>query len=167
MEKETIKKIFDFLEEKEGMEIPHSLLISIEKLKLIQNLENHPDGTQYRYNGVLDLSGSNITKLPSDLYVNGFLNFNRCQQLTELPTKLHVEGGLNLMRTTIKKLPDNLYVGGTLWLYGTKIQDIPNNLYVGLNLHIENAPLANKYKDDEIREIVVSTSGEIRGKIYR
>ena len=60
MERNTIENILNFLEEKEGMELPESWFESIEKLKLIKRLENHPDGTQYRYDGDLELSYSNI-----------------------------------------------------------------------------------------------------------
>jgi hypothetical protein len=46
MERNTIENILNFLEEKEGKELPKKWFDSIEKLKLIKQLENHPDGTQ-------------------------------------------------------------------------------------------------------------------------
>jgi hypothetical protein len=165
MKTETIEKILNFLEEKEGMELPESWFESIEKLELVKELENHPDGTQYRDQNTLDLSITNLTKLPNDLYVEGSLNLIDCPQLTKLPNKLYVGEDLYLKNSNITKLPDNLYVGESLMITGTNIKEIPNKLYVGWNLYIENTPLAKKYTDEEIYKIVASTGGEIRGRI--
>ena len=49
MNRNTIEKIFNFLKEKEGKEIPEAWLDFIAKEKFIQELENHPDGIQYKY----------------------------------------------------------------------------------------------------------------------
>ncbi len=146
MKIETIEKIFNFLEEKEGKGLPRELVKLITNPKLIKELENHPDGTQYRYKGDLDLSTTNITKLPNDLYVTGSLNLYECEQLT--------------------KLPDNLYVGDYLNISYTNITEFPDNLYVGFDLYIDGTPLAEKYTDEEIYKIVASTGGEIRGRIF-
>ena len=74
MKTEIIKNILTFLKEKEGHELPKARIDLIKKLKLIQELENYPDGTQYKHRGSLDLSDSTIRKLPNDLYIDG--NFN-------------------------------------------------------------------------------------------
>ena len=148
MNRETIKNIFNFLNEKEDKEIPQTVLNFIAKEKFIQELENHPDDVQYRYEGDLGLKNSNITKLPNDLYVDGLLNLRYCDQLT--------------------KLPDKLYVGGWLDIRGcNQLTELPNNLYVGGNLWLANAPLANNYTDDEIIEMITSKGGTIIGKIHR
>ena len=161
MKRETIEKILNFLNEKEGKEFPQTW-------NLIENLETHPDGVQYRYEGYLNLIESNITKLPNDLYVDGNLSLIDCKQLTELPGKLHVYGILSLRHSNqLTKLPDNLYVKESLDLCGTNIEKLPNNLYVGVNLYINNTPLAKKYTDDEIREMITSKGGTIKGRIIR
>jgi hypothetical protein len=161
MKPETIEKIFNFLEEKEGMEVP-------EKWSLIREFENHPDDIQYRYNGNLILSRTNIKKLPDNLYVDGNLNLFNCKQLTELPTKLYVGKNLDLYGCTqLTKLPDNLYIGGRFTLDNTNIANIPDNLYVEDNIFIYNTPLSRKYIDKQIREIAASTGGEIKGQIFR
>jgi len=170
MKIETIEKIFKFLEEKEGKGLPERLFESIKRLKFIKfinELENHPDGVQYRYDGHLFLSDSNITKLPNDLYVTGILNLYDCKRLTKLPDKLYVGATLSLENTNISEIPDNLYVVGNLLLIGTSIEEIPNNLYVGRSLVIYKTPLAEKYTDEEIFEIVASTGGKINGQIIR
>jgi len=166
MEAKTIEKIFNFLQNNEGKEIPSKWFDLMKKLKLIEELENHPDGSQYRYEGNLDLYDEQLTKLPNDLYVDGWLGLSHCQQLTKLPDKLYVGKTLSISKTNIKELPDNLYVGGNLFLIGTSIEEIPNNLYVGKNLFIKDTPLAKKYTDEEIREMITSKGGTMIGKIH-
>jgi hypothetical protein len=158
MEKETLKNILDFIEANEGRDVP-------QKWKLIEILETYPDGTKYKHNDDLVLTNSMITKLPNDLYVNGYLMVNRCKQLKELPNNLHVERVFACNKTSIEELPNNLYVGSDLHIQNTQIKEIPNNLYVGGDFFINNTPLADKYTDDEIRKMITSTGGEVREKI--
>ena len=88
--------------------------------------------------------------------------------IKKLPDKLHVEGKLDLSGCKqLTELPDNLYVKDSLVLYGTNITELPNNLYVGRNLDIYNTSLAKKYTDDEIREMITSKGGTIKGRIIR
>ena len=166
MKTETIEKILNFLKEKEGKEIPRKWFISI--IKLIEKLENHPDGIQYRREGYLELGYTNIKKLPNDLYVDDYLNLAYCNQLTELPDKLYVGRSLYLEGCKqLTKLPDNLYVGYHLFLNAVGITEIPNNLYVEGDFVISGTPLDKKYTDEEIYEIVTSTGGKIGGQIIR
>jgi len=168
MKTETIENILNFLQEKEGKEIPKSWFKLIEKLKLIKEIENHPDDIQYRYKGDLVLKNSNITKLPNDLYVTGNCYLYNSYQLKVLPIKLHVGGNLDLADCVhITELPDNLYVGRVLSLHKTKISNFPNNLYVGEDLYIINTPLANKYTTyNQMLKIFKSTGGKINGRIF-
>ena len=148
MKAETIEKILNFLKEKEGKRLPINWKIFLAKENIIRKLENHPDGTQYKHRGSLDLNKSKITKLPNDLYVDGYLNLRYCRYLTELPNNLYVGGYLNLADCKqLTELPDNLYVGGDLGIYYTAI--------------------AQKYSSDEIREMITSKGGTLIGKIYR
>ena len=103
MEKETIENIFTFLKTRERKEIPQEWINFKKKDKLIKELEDHPNGIQYRYEGNLNLSYSNITKLPNDLYVSGELDLRGCKQL--------------------EKLPNNLYVGIDLYIGNTPLAD--------------------------------------------
>jgi len=168
MERNTIENILNFLKEKEDKEIPERWFDLIEKLKLIKELENYTDGVQYRYNGNLVLNNSNIKKLPNDLYVDGSLFLWDCAKLTKLPDNLYVGKNLDLWGCEqLTKLPDKLYVGQSLIMIGTSIEEIPNNLYVGGDIYIYDTPLAKKYTDEEIYEIVTSTGGKIIGKIFR
>jgi hypothetical protein len=169
MEINTIEKILNFLQEKEGKELPKKWFDSIEKLKLLKELENHPDGAQYKYKGDLVLNNSTITKLPNDLYVTGCLDLYNCKQLTKLPDNLYVGGFLRLWDCVeITKLPNDLYVGSFLDLDGCKkLTELPDNLFVNGALHITNTPLVKKYTDEEIYKILALTGGRIRGKTYR
>jgi len=168
MEKNTIENILNFLETNEDKQIPSKWFDLMKKLELIKELETHPDGTQYRYNGKLVLNNSNIKKLPNDLYVDGSLFLWDCAKLTKLPDKLHVGKNLDLWGCEqLTKLPDNLYVDESLIMIGTSIEEIPDNLYVSGDIYIYDTPLAKKYTDEEIYEIVTSTGGELVGKIFR
>ena len=79
--------------------------------------------------GVLDLSDSDITKLPNKLTVNGNLDLEN-SKITELPDNLTIYGSLYLENAKIAELPDNLTVNGSLWIEYTKITKLPDNLTV-------------------------------------
>ena len=152
MKAETIEKILNFLEDKEGMEIPQKWYEVKNQLNLVMTLKNHPDDTQYKHYGdllfnVSSLVKSSITKLPKDLYVTRGFYLNNIQQPLELSDKLHVVKDFYMYRSNVSELPKYLYVGG--------------------NLNIKGTPLADKYTDEEIYKIVASRGGEIKGDIIR
>ena len=160
MNRNTIENIFNFLKEKEGKELPKNW-------NIIERLENHPDDIQYRYDGILSLSDSNITKLPNDLYVDGSLYLVETN-ITKLPDKLYVDRSLSLRHCNqITELPNKLHVGGILSLSETNISELPNKLYVRRDLYINDTPLSDKYTDEEITEMIASKGGTLIGKIYR
>ena len=147
MNNEALKNIFLFLEKKEGKAIPKKYIDLLSGSELIKLLETHTSAVQLVTNDI-HLERSNITKLPADLYVDGFLILANCTQL--------------------EKLPDKLYVKGSLYLEGCKeLINFPSKLYVGRNVLIGDTPLANRYTDEQIRDIVASTGGEIIGFILR
>ena len=144
MEKETIENIFTFLKTRERKEIPQEWINFKKKDKLIKELENHPNGIQYRYEGNLNLSYSNITKLPNDLYVSGELDLRGCKQLEKLPNNLYVKYSLDIIGCDqLTELPDKLHVGNHLDLRNLQITNLPNELYVGGLLVLKNTPLDN------------------------
>jgi len=173
MNKKTIEKIFNFLKEKEDKQLPTSWKVFLAKENIIEYIiakfGNHPDGTQYIHNGYSNLGNRNIKKMPKDFYTDGDLDLSDSKQLTELPDKLYIGGFLDLGQCNqITKLPDNLYVNDWLDLDNCEqITELPKNLYVGGNLYIRNTPLVKKYTNEEIREIVTSTGGQIIGDIFR
>jgi len=111
MEKEQLKRIFDFLEEKEEHRAPF-----LWKFK------------------------NNEPLIEEDLNVKGDLNLHY-SKITSLPKGLKVGGYLSLYLIDITSLPNDLTVDGALFLMGSKITSLPEGLKVGGNLHIDNTPL--------------------------
>lgn len=189
MKRETIIKIFDFLKNKEHKDLPEKCLDLLSDRELIKIFETHPDDSQFVYDGSvylydeyiiklpndlyvkggLYLSGSNIKQFPTNLHVRGNLYLFDCEQITELPTNLRV--GISLELGGCKKLtelPNDLFVGGEyLAIECTNITELPTNLRVEGDFVISGTPLAKKYTDEEIYEIVASTGGKIVGEIKR
>ena len=62
-------------------------------------------------------------------------------------------------------LPKGLKVGDWIDLEGSKVSSLPEGLEVGTRLYIENTPLAERYTDEEIREMI--KPGFINGEIIR
>ena len=135
MEKEQLKRIFEFLEEKENHNVPF----------LWKLINNEP-------------------LIEEELNVEGSLNLNN-SKITQLPKGLKVKGGLYLENTNIKSLPEDLRVEFSLNLSYTKIESLPKGLKVFGVLRIWNTPIAKKYGDEEIREMI--KPGFIKGDIYR
>jgi hypothetical protein len=87
MKKETLKNIFNFIEEKDGNTLPLLLKLQI-GAKLTEE--------QLNIEGDLDLSDINIPSLPKDLKVGG---------------------DLSIEATYIASLPKGLQVGGDLYIH--------------------------------------------------
>lgn len=134
MEKEQLIRIFDFLEEKENINKPF-------KWKLLNNEPFAEDDLDVKYD--LNLEGANITSLPENLKVGGYLE---------------------LYKTKFKPLPEGLEVVGDLSLMSTLITLLPKGLKVHKDLQIWNTELT-KYSDDELRDMI--KPGFIKGKIIR
>ena len=149
MNNEALKNIFLFLEKKEGKVIPKKYIDLLSGSKLIKLLETHTSAVQLVTNDI-HLERSNITKLPADLYVDGFLILANCTQLEKLPDKLYVDGYLDLKNCIqLTKLPDELYVGVDLDLTNcTKLTELPDNLHVGDNLNLRNCTKLTELPDN-------------------
>jgi hypothetical protein len=154
MEKETIKKIFDFLEENDNRKTPF--------LWKIMNNEPFTDD-ELHIKDDLDLSHSNITSLPEGLKVGGSLILSGLK-ITSLPKSLEVKGSLSLYRSEITSLPEGLKVGYDLILTYSTITSLPRGLKVGGYIYIFGSKLT-RYTDDELREMI--KPGYIKGKINR
>ena len=124
MEKQTLKRIFKFLEEKEEHKAP-----------FLWKLEN------------------NIPLTEEDLNIEGDLNLHSYKKLTSLPKGLKVGGSLSLIFASIESLPEGLKVGSNLYLQHSKITSLPEGLEVGDNIYISSSKLKN-HTNDELREMV-------------
>jgi hypothetical protein len=111
MQKEQLKRIFEFLEEKGEHRTPL-------KFKLLNNVPLTEEDLNIE--GILDLSFSSIKSLPEGLKVGGTLS---------------------LEYSTIQTLPEGLKVGGTLDLEHSRITNLPKGLEVGEHLYIKNTQL--------------------------
>jgi hypothetical protein len=111
MEKETLKKIFEFLEENGEHNAP-----------ILWKLKNNTP----------------ITK--DDLIVKFGLSLWGVD-ITSLPEGLEVERKLVLSYSNITSLPEGLKVGSNLHLEYTKTPSLPKRLEVGGNLFIERTAL--------------------------
>ena len=111
MKKEALKRIFEFLQEKEEQNPPF-------KWKLLNNKPLLEDD--------LDVKG--------DLYLSS-------TEIDSLPEDLKVKYSLFLENTTITYLPEGLKVGHNLYLYNSRINSLPKGLQVGGSLSIRHTPL--------------------------
>ena len=155
MEKEQLKRIFDFLEEKEQQNPPFMWKLKNDIPLTEEDLDIEGD---------LDLTNSNIESLPEGLEVSGDLILSYCENINSLPEGLIVRGNLHLSYSNITSLPKGLKVGGSLYIQRTKIKSLPEGLEVGGYLNINTTPLT-KYTDDQLREMIYP--GFIKGKIWR
>ena len=101
MKKETLKRIFDFLENKENKKNKGKGTL---RWKFIFN----EPLTKYELivNGDLNLANSKITYLPEGLEVVGGLDLKNCTSLTSLPEGLKVRGFLDIKHTQLKNYTD-------------------------------------------------------------
>ena len=108
MEKETLKRVFDFLEEKEGQKIPFLW-------KLLNNIPLTKEDLIVK--GDLNLEDSEITSLPEGLTIEGDFFFYHSP--VELPKGLKVGNHLSLIGPSITSLPKGLEVLGWLFITDT------------------------------------------------
>ena len=158
MEKETLKKILDFIKENEGIAPKHygSLEWKI--------LFNEPfTKEQLNIDGNLNLENSKITSLPKGLKVDGYLSL-AYSKIEELPKGLEVDGDLDLYGCAkLESLPEGLYVGGALFLNNcNKLKSLPKGLKVDGGLNITYTSLT-KYSEEELRKMI--KPGFVRGDI--
>ena len=106
MEKEALKRIFEFLEENEEHNAPL-------KWKLINNIPLRKE--ELNIYGGLDLSDLGITSLPEGLTIHRDLDLNS-SKVEILPKGLEVWGDLDISLTNIESLPRGLKVHGDLYL---------------------------------------------------
>jgi len=101
------------------------------------------------WDGDVKVSGSDVTALPENLVVGGWLDL-RYTNIIQLPAGLKVGGSLYLQHTKITELPEDLKVGGFLDLSSTKITHLPEGLEVG-NIYLSSKLAAsNQTKIDLI-----------------
>jgi len=160
MEKETLKNIFNFLEENERHQTPF-LWKWVNNIPLTEKDLN--------IEGELDLTNTDIKSLPDGLKVAGDLNLTETD-MRLLPERLEVAGNLYLDHSFIKSLPKDLKVGGFLSIEATYIASLPRGLQVGGDLYLNDSDL-HKYIDyndnNELKDIIkkMVEPGYIKGNV--
>jgi len=125
MKKETLKNIFEFIEEEGEHKAPF----------MWKWLTNEPlTEDDLHIKGDLDLTYSNIESLPEGLNVSGDLNLTFCENISSLPE------GLIVRRNLIVEDCSQLY-------------SLPKGLKVGGTLYINTSPLG-EYSEGELRNMV-------------
>ena len=115
-----------------------------------QKVQEYIDGGSQ---GSLYLNHTTISSLPDNLkIVRGSLNL-RNTSITSLPSGLKIKGDLNLNNTPLTSLPSGLEVSGALYLGSTPITSLPSDLKVKDELYLKNTPLAEKYTEEDIRQM--------------
>ena len=116
MKKEVLKRIFEFLEDKENKNPPfiwkheNNLPLTKEELNVEgdlslvrSNIESLPEGLKVGRD--LDIFGSKITSLPKGLEVGRFLDI-RDTKITSLPKGLELGSSLYIRHTALVKYSD-------------------------------------------------------------
>ncbi len=179
MEKETLKRIIQFLEEKGEHKVPF-------RWKLINNEPLTKE--ELIVDDYLDLSNTWIASLPEGLAVWGHLYLRNCTSLTSLPEGLSVWGTLDLFKcTSLTTLPKGMRIGGLDLTNCTSLTSLPEGLSVGsggLNLtncknltslpeglevrgklRLKKTPLA-ELSDESLRDMI-GLNGYIKGRIFK
>jgi hypothetical protein len=73
-------------------------------IRVFSNLDIPPTASP-KFNKSINLSGTDVTKLPNNITINGDLDLSKTK-LIELPDNLIVSGILNLKNTNLKLKPD-------------------------------------------------------------
>ena len=95
----------------------------------------------------LNRKGNPLYSIDRDLELKG-------TSIESLGNLTHVGGNLILYKISIESLGNLTSVGGNLNLLYTEIESFENLISVGRTLYIIKTPLAEKYSEKEIRQLV-------------
>lgn len=103
--------------------------------------------------GDLDLSYTQINRLPEKLKVNGDLDLSGLK-LVELPSDLRVTGRIYLTGSEIKVIPANVEFCDSLDLSNSLIEELPAGLYIPKNLNISDTAISKIPNGVKVGELV-------------
>ena len=117
MEKEKLKRIFEFLEKNDNRNAPF----------IWELLNNEPlTEDELVVKGNLDLQFKKITSLPEGLEVEGNLKLLNAK-VTSLPEGLKVGRDLELSYSSVTSLPKGLKVYRDIYIHSSKLRDFSND----------------------------------------
>ena len=147
------------LEEQKVLHIP-SMKIFDNNWNLLQKFLERKGYPLYTIGGDLNLYGSKIKSLGNLQSVGGNLDLYGTK-IKSLGSLQSVGGNLKLYDSNIESLGNLQSVGGYFYLEGTKIQSLGNLQSVGGDLNLRDAPISERYSEEEIRQMV-----QVDGYIY-
>jgi len=171
-----LERVLYFIKEKRGYKIPIRYKLSMgfmlekherninDDLNLSNFSKEHISQIEY-ISGDFYLGSSEVTTISDLRFVRGSLH-GEFSQLRKLPDNLKVDGFLDLEDCPITKLPNKLEVGNNLIASYSWLDSIPSYLSIGGDLIIIDTPLSRMYSKEEIRKIIESRGGYVKGKIY-
>lgn len=123
-------------------------------------------GAGLRVDGDLDLSDTQVNKLPNDIMLGGSLYLVNCP-ITELPEKLTIPGNLFLVGTKIKRLPDGLRVGGDLMVDDEATSMVfVDGMFVGGEVRCPSSPTYHRHVTETEQVQVCKDDDEERQKLF-
>jgi len=170
------ENFFRFLKDKEGEDIPATVLLSdpdykfnpkdfLDKQGNLQLFGDKlpatlPDNINVKGTFEIVNSGT-LEKIGSNTSV-GRLIVQNCTKIKELPSDIKIKTDLTLKYTEIVKLPDNLAIEGDLNLFmNSSFKDLPKKLKVGGDLLIKGTKISKLPAD-----LIVFGDVYILGKSY-
>ena len=157
VKQKTVYNFFKFLEDKRGEKMPF-------RVKLIGNYHKFTEG-ELHIEGSLHLDtisqGSNTTKLPDNLKIEGNLNISN-SKIKRLPDGLKVGGSIVGIESELEYIPDNFTVFGVLFLTGSKkLKMLPKNLEVHKSLYISDTGIKRLPDDIKIGGSILAANSKL------
>jgi hypothetical protein len=127
-----------YLDPGESFQLPAGLDVAT----LAANGGTYPLGERTRVRQKLDISGSEITALPDDIWLDGDLHM-RSTPIQVLPPDLRVGGDLDARSSQVRHLSNGLDVGGNLNLVACRfLKELPTDMKVGGYIDIRATQVA-------------------------
>jgi len=127
---------------------------------ILQNIFGQLDDVRYTVDGSLFLRNSDINSIGNLYSVQSVLDLGQ-NPIESLGVLKFVGRDLRLDGTNVSSLGDLEMVGNDLYAFSSSLESLGNLKSVGNDLWLKNTPIAEKYTEDQIREMV-----DVNGNIY-
>ena len=127
---------------------------------ILQNIFGQLDNVRYTVDGSLFLRNSDINSIGNLYSVQSVLDLGQ-NPIESLGVLKFVGRDLRLDGTNVSSLGDLEMVGNDLYAFSSSLESLGNLKSVGNDLWLKKTPIAEKYTEDQIREMV-----DVGGNIY-
>lgn len=174
MKKEIVGEFFKFLRRKESRDIPFFLygnIVQMPERMVIEgdlsifdtdlewySLEKFYFPETLEVRGDLRLFGSRYDILPETLTIQGNVGFSGLEPHHIFPKQVLAKSVL-FGETTIKDISFNIRTKNYLSIEESKIEKISGKLEVGTTFFCGDAPLSEKYTEEEIKKMIEDRGG--------